>query len=424
MLRRWVLPLLVGLALVPAADATTVVSAKVAPDAVDTTLYFHRISVQDMPINTQVPDEDYSAQSTFGASAETLTCLDPAVGGLPQGMTKQAFHTYYGYSSPSFVEYGQPGANGEPRVHPERGLSYDIPLEPGQPLVLHWFMAEESGLGEGPDASAVPNVIVHAALRESDAISVDGSAYDEGRLVAEGTSRPVTLASGQVAGDGAGQVTASNAAGRWVYGFAVPLPYVGAPSLNASLGFNVRIDVMIDAPGCQPGQSVMVGTLEPWSDAQHRPRLLVRNGEPLRVLSAGIDPASNGTASVVHWNVISGWGNYDVDVRNVTVQVLGPEGDVPVTHLQTVQRFHEHGHYGDPVEQLWSVPTGDLPDGHYVAFLTVDNLQGTATATASIGFDVQDGRLVAGHAQQAPAPRPVALVLAMAAAVALARRRR
>src|SRR5687767_7806037 len=70
----------------------------VTPEEVETTLYFHAINVQDLPINTQRPEYDASWQGTFGfgSGASTLTCLDPVAGDLPQGLTSQEFHTWYG----------------------------------------------------------------------------------------------------------------------------------------------------------------------------------------------------------------------------------------------------------------------------------------------------------------------------------------
>src|SRR5688500_14912669 len=78
------------------------------------TLYMHLIDIQDFPINTQRPAEGYTSSNGVGLLTSTTSCL-PDAGAYD---TSQAWHTAYGYSSPSYVEYDiQQG--GKPRVHPE-----------------------------------------------------------------------------------------------------------------------------------------------------------------------------------------------------------------------------------------------------------------------------------------------------------------
>src|SRR5688572_18809847 len=86
-----------------------------------TTLYFHLIDFQDFPINTQLPDDRFTSNEGIGLATHSTNCIDnPPAGGSPFTDNQK----YYGYSSPSYVEYNFE-QDGKPRTHPERGISYD-----------------------------------------------------------------------------------------------------------------------------------------------------------------------------------------------------------------------------------------------------------------------------------------------------------
>src|SRR5688572_18584971 len=123
-----------------------------------TTLYFHINGFQDFAINTQKPEDKYSETSGVGLITNSLTCIpNPPAGGAP--FTEN--HKYYGYSSPSYVEYNFE-ENGRPRVHPERGISYDAVIDQGTPFFLYWYMTTQTGAPSlnGPaDPDAAPVVI-------------------------------------------------------------------------------------------------------------------------------------------------------------------------------------------------------------------------------------------------------------------------
>lgn len=409
-MRRALLALLV---LVPLAGA----QASVEPATVGTTLYFHLLDVQDMPINTQEPDPAFADAMAFGLGANTLTCLDPATGPASGGFTSQDYHVSHGYSSNSFVEYGSPSGDGRPRTHPERGLAYDIPLDRSVQPVLHWFLAEASPSGPADAQRApLPDVTVRAEVRASDSVSVDDKAYDTGLLLMDGATRPVTASGGQVLGDGATQVTASQAGGRWVYDFAVPLR-IQTDLLPRVSGFTVRIDTQVAGVPCAGGK-VMPATVEPFTDAAHRPRIELRHGEPLRAAEPVV--ASAAGQVTLRWNVTSAWGAYDVDAANASLRVYGPAAVEPVL-AATVQRTVEHGHLLEPVEWTWTLDARGLPDGRYTAVLEAPNLQRTATASAERVFYVHEGRVIPESPQQAPAP-PLAALAGLALAAVLRRR--
>lgn len=425
--------LLAVLALValPVAGAMQVVvpsyEASVEPGEVDTTLYFHLVNVQDMPLNTQRPSYDRPLDGQgYGPWAATLRCIDPytadvaGTGVGTRGTTSQAFYTYRAFSSPSYVEYDAASPDGGVRVHPERGLGYDIPLNRTAPVTLHWFMAE-SQTADNAQAAPLANVAVHVEVREADAISVDDKAYDTGAVIMSGATQPVSALGGQLTGPGTAQVSVSSVDGRWVYGFAVPLA-VNADALNRTTGYTVRIDVAMDVPACPDAQdgSLMAGPIAPYADPQHEPRLLLRNGKPLHVEWVTSGTEGNGTIGLA-WSVSSGWGNYDVAVADATLELFGPRGQVPVELVSVVQRYQEVYHHTEPYKATWNA-TG-LPDGTYTAIFSVPNLQRTATAEARAIVHVEDGRVVTLPPQEAPAPPPVAMGFAILAAALLARRR-
>lgn len=394
--------------------------ASVAPWDVDTVLYFHLINIQDMPVNTQVPTYEARDTREVGVTSMTLTCVHATTGEATQGTTSQAFHTYRGYSSPSFVEYDFPGGDGSPRTWPMRGLSYDVLLNKSVQPVLHWFMeeAETSGLDiDTPRTAPLVDAVVRVVVHEGDAISVDDKSYDQGRVLMRGKTRPVTAVAGQVEGEGADQVTASQVDGHWVYGFAVPLQ-MDTGNFSGAHGFTVRIDLATDAEQCEEGTALMPSPVRPWADATHQPRLLVRNGEPLRVVHAAA--VQNDTIRLA-WSVQSAWGAYDVAVDEATLEVLGPQGVVQSTLLSVVQRTREHYHLTEPYVGTWALPA-DLADGTYTATFRVPNLQHTSAAEARVTFHVQDGRVVDQEPAEAPAPALIPLLGLLALAVALRRR--
>src|SRR5687767_13125078 len=71
-----------------------------------TTLYFHLIDFQDFPINTQLPDDRFTSSEGIGLATHSLNCLPNPNDLAGQGGAPFTDNTkYYGYSSPSYVEY-------------------------------------------------------------------------------------------------------------------------------------------------------------------------------------------------------------------------------------------------------------------------------------------------------------------------------
>lgn len=401
--------LLVAVLVLPLAAADVFVT----PEVVATTLYLHPLNPQDMPINTQVPQPEIWNEGGFGATANTMTCLHPTSGPVTGGLTSQAFASYFGYSTLSFVGYDRVASDGSPRVHPTRGLTYNTTII-GTPT-LYWSMTPTQTT-QIPSLGAA-NVVVEAKLRAPEGVSVDDRGYDTGTILMAGQSAAVTLVGSTVAGPGSSQVTVDQVDGRFVYTFAVPLP-VQNPVIPQATGYNLRIDVRMDVPGCEPGTAIMPGVLEPFASISHLSRIELTNQEPLRQQPMRVQAGRNNITFVT--NTTSAWGSYDVNVPNVTFLVTGPTQATPELRA-TIWRTVEHFHLADPVLQTWVLDTGDLPDGAYTAVYRATNLQGTATAESIVTFVVADGQLQSGPPRQVPLPF-VTLVVALGLAL-LTRRR-
>ena len=384
--------------------------------SVPTSLYFHIIGVQDFPINTQKPDDTWTDESSYGAATSTLTCL-PAIPMV--GATAQAYHTFYGYSSPGLVDYRMI-QNGEPRIEAARGLGGDVHLDPSVPTTLHWFIAVGVGAPQGAPLP-VPNVVLRTTWRVGDAISVDDVAYDSGTMIAQAQTDPVTLLGPQVitsSGAGSQQVKAvGQEGGLYIYEFTLPLkPAVDV--IPQAEGFNVRVDMFLDNPACGGSGSVMPDEVAIYTSPQFRPRLELAVKDPLWVVT--MTPRLVGRDLVVAAQVASAWGRYDLDVDKAAFTIAGPseaKSIAPVPVLDPYER--EANWWANPALMGWAWDTAtDQPaGGHYTATLTVPDLQGTGHALASVGFEI-------GSPEKLPGVGVPMLLLGLAlAAVVVARRR-
>lgn len=399
--------LLLVLFLLPLAAA----QVSVTPETVATTLYLHPLNLQHMPMNTQTPPgREFEAGGLAGTT--TLTCLHPTSGPVTGGLTSQAFATYYGYSTLSFVAYERISSTGSPLVHPTRGLAYDTTLV-GTPT-LYWSMTPTQ-IANVP-AGGAANVVVEARLHAPDGVSLDDRAYDTGTILLSGQTDAVTLLGSTIAGPGSAQVTVDQVDGRFVYTFKVAMQ-VQNPVIPKATGYNLRIDVRMDVPGCEPGTAIMPTVLEPYASPIHRSRLAVMNEEPLRQEPILVQGGRNNITFVT--NTTSAWGAYDVNVPNATLTIMGPvQTDAEVR--ETIWRTREHFHLANPVVQTWTLDTRDLPDGAYTAVYRVPNLQGTATAEAVTTFVIADGQLQSGPPHKMPLP-PAALLMGLAFALVMRR---
>ncbi|MHB8632968.1 MAG: hypothetical protein ACYDBQ_03235 [Thermoplasmatota archaeon] len=393
-MRAW--PVLLIVIVAPAAGAATIANPT---SPTPTTLYFHVTGSADMPINTQRPPDNWTADGgNTGIGTVSSSCV-PAVPG--EAFTGQEHHTFFGYGSPAFVDYNFV-ANGHPRIYPERGLSFDAHLDPSQPWVVHWYLATQaaggvpapgSGVGANSAPVVIPNVVVKVTVRTGEAISIGTTSYDTGDIVAQGETAPLALAgplSNQLdAGKRGYEGYNETGDGSNVYGFSVPLAI--ERSVLPKLGYNVRIDVYVDNPLCNdPGGSgyVMPNNVRVYSSAAHRPRMTLAVTDPLRIDYLTPAFVAHGIA-VIHAAAESPWGNYDV------WPAFALNSTVPPVGFQLYEVVYTSCHcYGPPQDVastwLWNF-TGHR--GTYDVSATVSNLQFTATAFATASFDVGSGRI-------------------------------
>lgn len=393
-----------------AQDATAGIANPTTPTP--TTLYFHIIGHDDMPINTQSPQDNWTAQDALGLGTASSSCAGVGADVPDQGFVGQEHHTFYGYSSPSIVEYNYL-ENGKPRTHPERGLSYDVQIDNSAPWMLHWYLktqavASNTNAGGADPNSApvvVPNVVVRATVRSGDGISIGNKAYNSGDIIAQGQSAPITLAGAatdQVNTDKTGFEGYTAAAdGSQIYGFALPLT-INNPVIPKLTGYNVRIDVFMANPACSDpsnGGYVMANNVRIYSDKDHRPRMTLNVDNPIRI--EYMHPEFVGDELVVHTAENSPWGNYDVNNQQggVELHITGPgfEGDPPhLARAAFVQRFHEHNFHTQAVDvtYAWAYKDDRAQLGTYTVTLTAKNLQETATAKGVTTFEIGKNGLV------------------------------
>lgn len=399
--------------LASAALLAVLVLAAAPASAAGTQLYVHVLDgVQDMPMSPQAPPESYAVDTQLGLGTTSLGCVpNPA----PVGAPFQDYHTFYGYAMAHPVDYQSSlgAALDQPRVEPMRGLTGNVSLDGAAP-VLHWYWS--TGAAEGaPDAAPVPlaNVVVHAALRADDSISVDDEAYNAGTLLAEGTSAPALLAADQSQG-----VTHSMVGNRHVYEFTVPLA-VKAPTIPRDQGYNLRVDTYVVRDQCPTGGYVTPNVLQLHSSPGHRPRLELATVQA-PVMAPLVPREENGTwrFDLRTW---SAWG--PVDVANVSAEVTGPSGATSLAVADPyVLPFHCHcpdfGAYAADSHDsriTWDAAADHAAAGAYVMHLRATNLQGTVVVTQDVPFTL-------AGSQEAPALPAGLLVLAVAGLAAVLRR--
>ncbi|MEK6975132.1 MAG: hypothetical protein AABY18_02170 [Candidatus Thermoplasmatota archaeon] len=400
-MRVWLaLPLLL---LLPLAEAQDLAAAE------PKTLYLHVINVQDMPINTQVPDPAYEDDVSWGTAAVDAPCLGSAMPGFDQG-----FNTWRAYGTPSLVEYGLLSADGTPRTHPERGIAIDVSIDDSQPFTLYWYVLAATPVGGVTGTTwapaVAPQVQISATLRTGDSISSDDSAYDSGAMLAQGAVT-ATLAGNQVLGAGDNQVrVVGQRHDAWLYEFAIPMT-VTDPVIPMATGYNLRIDMATANDACT---GLMPPTLAVHTSAEARPRMVFAADTGLAFQD--VTPQWLGDDLVVEAGAMTAWGSYDVDAASLRASVSGTMSfDLPIERV--VREYHSHTLSANPLVATWRWGNASVaPPGHYEVTITAADLQGTTLATTTLGIDV-------APTQASPAvPAPIFLAALAALAIALRRR--
>lgn len=373
-------------------------------------LYAHIYDLlQAVPLNTQ-PMIDLDLARGFGSPSVS------AVGPL-ETPTSLRF-----VSSPGLVEYNVT-EDGFPRMHPERGISYDVLLDTSKPVIGHFFLgvkaldAPQAGMTDGPESGVAPALTVRMTMRVGDDVGGD---LDAGEIIAQGQT---TLGPEAWAVNGA------------------PVEFVvdmGTPKVDRLPGieaFNVKVE-WFNAE--TPDGAVRV-TQRDWvvhTGVQHPNRVDVSVLNPLALYSLRPTPLGDDRVSI-HAVLNSPFGNYDIDMPNLTMSVEGPTTPTRIGAPLVVQRSFEHNHHYEPVELtwVWDYRAEGASPGEYKVTVSAQNLQKSATVTKTATFVVPEqgravgyddaGQLVApqGDTVEKDTPWPATFALALALALALARRR-
>jgi hypothetical protein len=342
------------------------------------TLYFHLDGFQDFPVNTQ-PPMDFASDSTgSGTTGMTSTCLPD---GAPNQI-KGDFHTYYGYSTPGYVEYDELDKNGTIRVHEERGLASDVMLDQPAGATLYWYLVADFG-NRGVEAGEVPVVVpqvkVAATIRTGDAVGLGPGPYNDGQMIGSGISAPQDIAP-----------SPANE-GPVIYEFQVPVTF-DVDKISKTEAFNIRVDVMMDVPSCnEVGSAFMLGLVDTYTAKDFRPRMDLSIMNPVFV--EYVHPQISGDRLIIHTGLGSPWGNYDVDETpgGIEITISGPSEAKSIQRAAVVQRTHEHNHHFEPVDvtYVWPYVSEGATIAEYDIDVKVWNDQRTGFSTGGASIDLQ-----------------------------------
>lgn len=330
-----------------------------AGGAVTVALFGHIFDLlQPVPMNTQ-PMNDADLARGFG----TPTVAE-AQG---EGLNAMRF-----YLSPGLVEYNTT-ENGIPRVHPERGVSFDILLDASQDVIGHWFMSVRpldvpqlgSPGGGGPEAGPMPAFTVRMTLREGDDPGAD---LDSGELVAQGAT---TLPPEAWAAQGPTE-------------FVVNLGKPVKDRVDGNAAMNLKVEWFnADTPAGQVAQRDWV--LHTGSAYPNRVELAVAN--PIAIYC--LNPQPVGDARIAFQTQLnSPLGNYDLDASSLAIEVTGPSTPRSISAPSIIQKSWIHNHHFEPVQVVWTWDwraEGAAP-GSYTVKVSGKTLQGTAFAEKTATF--------------------------------------
>lgn len=368
----------------------------------------------------------YDLLQTAPMNTQPMIALDLARGfGLPSasGAPVEGLDTPSSLrfvSTPGLVEYNIT-EDGFPRMHPERGISYDVLFDTSQSVVGNFFLGvkatdvPQAGQTTGPEAGVAPGLTVRMTMRVGDNVGAD---LDAGEIIAQGST---TLDPTQWAVNGA------------------PIEFIvdmGTPLVDRIPGdeaFNVLVEwYNAESP---TGASFTQRDWVVHTGAEYPNRVEIAVANPLAFYTLKPTPLGDDRISM-HAVMNSPFGNYDVDVANITFSVEGPTVPRSIGAPHVVQRSFEHNHHYAPVELtwVWDYRSEGATPGEYRVRVEAENIQKTASVTKSatflvpergraVGFD-DAGNEVAPQGVEAAkeTPFPVALALVVVVLVALRRR--
>ncbi len=362
---------------------------------VDITLYFHVNGFLDYPINAQRP-ADVPGKHSDGSLPSG--CVETALGSF----SSYSKHTWYGYNTPSKVEYDVL-ENGRPRVYHERGLNLDLELR-GEAIAIHWFLegVTEAGGETSPEHPPIPDVIVRAIVREGDDVSVSNEAFNMGAIIAQAQTEPVTLA--REFTQETDQVKVHTLGERSIYEFILVAP-IENPVIDRDEAFNVRIDAFVDEPVCdgptpgEDGDYAMPANVIPHASTEFQPRLHLVVNKTVAITS--FDASVNGDTLRLDAWVSGHLGNYHVlgshaDEPPIVFELRGADQALNVSTSEP-QRTHGNQFSPPPGFNLWGHVDVTRLRGQYDVVLSISNDQGTDTAEVN-GTLTVDGDVTFCHA--------------------------
>jgi hypothetical protein len=399
-------------------------------------LYAHNYDLlQPVPINVQRPPE------CFPDLAQGFT-------GTPGIEPFWTFSRAVLYSSAGFVEYEESrcaSENYKPRIHPERGLTSDILIDRSADILGYWYLsvdtaeftpAGQDGHNNGLNMGVMPCVTVEMVLQT-------GRFPGSGTTLATGRTTKTMVTTPDVLGD-APDLPAQPpdpcegsdgdiAPGR-VTEFKVNLGKATA-DIPEHAGYIIIVRwFQHDGGNSEEENNVIMREWNRHNGADYPNRVIIPVQESIRIERIRVQEFDS--KLYFHTVLNSPWGSYDVDTRNIRVEVFKENGEaVPLQHLaEPILRYSvDHDGHFKPVNATfpWDYKKENLPDGRYTVKVTVPNWQHTAEATRSSSFGITASGVESDDDERPPpieeeSPMGALLVtsLALFAALGIALRRR
>jgi hypothetical protein len=338
--------------------------------------FMHIDAGRDSPISPVAVPEEVHINQQWGAITTTVACLPSTPG---QSLTDNVYHMWYGFSTNGEIQYHEDGLHADLT----RDMSADLELVGN--WTFHWYLAVQPsvqafGLGENAPL-AVPRVVVQADLRASNQISVANEAMDAAPLVASGRTAAADLSPVMPAHPDVEHMMVD---GRHVYHFTVPLQLMNG-SIAQEDGFNVRVVVYHEVPGCDADAPMMSNVVSLHSSHGNRPRLegMVARDVALTQLAGAL------VEDVVLWR-LEMRAPFGYRGEAPMLRVSGPDEweMAPVWRDGPGMVAGTHCHcYDVPDAFIYAWPLDARPSGLY--HVQVSMAKGEHTMQATAAFDTQ-----------------------------------